>query len=179
MVKTKQCVGRGCEHLKWYLAVKSVWGEANNHVSYTSSLISVMCRVPLRFSKPQKKADWTEMKKKLISCIWNMWLFIISLKRDLILSSNRYKGLLTFSALVKVPEVQKVTLTHIKGLHWYYINCLTYTEISPSYFWQVFFLIAFTVCFYHLHIRCINRCVNIFYGKLILSFPFQHLLRQH
>lgn len=146
MVKTKQCVGRGCEHLKWYLAVKSVWGEANNQVSYTSSLISVMCRAPLRFSKPQKKADWTEMKKKLISCIWNMWLFIISLKRDLILSSNRYKGLLTFSALVKVPEVQKVTLTHIQRL-------TLILHKLPHIHWDFSFLLLtsfFLNCFYSL-----------------------------
>lgn len=47
-----------------------MFGDKSTTVEFTLLfLISVMCRVPLRFSKQQKKADWTEMKKKLISYI--------------------------------------------------------------------------------------------------------------
>lgn len=70
MVKTKQCVGRGCEHLKWYLAVKSVWGEANNHIlhlffdfSYVQSALKIFkAAEESRLDRDEEKAYILYMK---------------------------------------------------------------------------------------------------------------------
>lgn len=129
------------------MQLKGAWGQANNRVLYTSSLIAVMCRAPLRFSKPQKNADWTEMKRKLISCTWNMWLFIILLKRDLILSSNRYENLLT--NLFCTSESARSTESYINTLQ----RITLILHKLPHMHWHFSFLFLtgfFLNCFYSL-----------------------------
>lgn len=71
MVKIKCLIyGQGLQTPKMAFFNYKMFGDKSTVVGFTLLfLILVMCRVPLRFSKQQKKADWTEMKKKLTSYI--------------------------------------------------------------------------------------------------------------
>lgn len=71
MVKTKQCMGRGCEHLKWYLAIKRCLGTSQQphalhlffYFSYVQSALKIFkAAEESRLDRDEEKAYILYMK---------------------------------------------------------------------------------------------------------------------